>query len=454
MSTTSANTVTALWRVTKIVLETLDFKEVAQKICDSLLRELDFLNSGYRVIVLSLYRDDLRGLQRVALSKTPEAQAAMDASPIAFHDIMIPIAAKENYCVKAFLEKKAQVTTDWKDILTPPLHPTAARGNQKAAGISTSMVFPIILKGKAVGIVIFSMVKQRKDVTDQEIELIQKFTDIIGIAVQNAKLYSDLETTSKNLQAANEKLTELDKLKDEFISITSHELRTPMTAIKGYLWLLLKEQVEPLPPKAREYLDRVYNSTERLIHLVNDMLDVSRIASGKLRVEKTVFNMTTLMEEVAQEFLPRAMQKHIEIVVVHHKLPLVSADRDKIKQVLMNLVSNAVKFTPEQGTITLTAERKQNQLLLTVVDTGTGIAREDMPKLFKKFGRIDNSLAPLPGAGTGLGLYISKQLVELHKGTITVHSQLSKGTTFIITLPLRKQTQRRKHSSLAKSLTH
>ncbi len=433
---TSVNTVKALWRVTKIVLETLDFNEVAQKICDSLLTELDYLNSGYRVIVLSLYRDDLKGLQRVALSRTPEAQAAVDASPVPFHDIMIPIDATDNYLVKAFLDKKPYVTTDWKDILSPPLRPAEARGNQVAAGIHTSMVFPIILKGKAVGTVIFSMVKDRDEVTKEEMDLIAGFTDIMGIAVQNAKLFSDLEATSNRLNEANIKLMELDRLKDEFISITSHELRTPMTAIKGYLWLLLKERVEPIQPKTREYLERVYNSTERLIHLVNDMLDVSRITSGKVQLNKQPFNPITLAEEIEQQFLAKAMQRQTHIVIrTQADLPMLVADREKIHQVLENLVGNALKFTPEKGKITIGVAEKNGSIEFSIKDTGPGIKKEDLPKLFKKFGRVDNSLTPRSGVGTGLGLYICKQFVDLHHGTIEVKSIEHKGAMFIVRLP-------------------
>lgn len=434
---TSVNSVKALWRVTKIVLETLDFDQVAQKICDSLLSELDYLRSGYRIIVLSLYREDLKGLERVALSHTPEAQAAMDASPIPFRDIVIPIGATDNLCVKAFLEKKPHVTNDWKDILSPPLRASEARGNQEAAGIHTSMVFPIILKGKAVGTVIFSMVKDRQEVTKEEMDLIAGFTDIIGIAVQNAKLYSDLQATSNRLNDANMKLMELDRLKDEFISITSHELRTPMTAIKGYLWLLLKEKVEPLQPKTREYLERVYNSTERLIHLVNDMLDVSRITSGKIQLHEQPFNPVTLAEEVAQLFLAKAMQRHIKMAVKADKtVPMLTADREKMQQVLGNLVGNALKFTHEEGTVTIQVKQDKNELVYKIQDNGPGIKKEDLPKLFKKFGRVDSSLTPRSGVGTGLGLYICKQFIDLHHGTISVESIPGKGATFIVSLPL------------------
>jgi signal transduction histidine kinase len=431
------NTVQALWKITKVVLDTLDFSEVTQKICDSLLDELGYLNLGYRIIVLSLYDPEKNGLQRISLSQTPEAEAAVSASTIPFHDILIPLSATENICVKAYLDQKPYTSTNWQDILSPPLTPEAARTNQTAAGIKTSMVYPVIVKGKSVGTVILSMVKDYSEVSATEIDLIRGFTEIVGISVQNAKLYSDLEKTKNSLDAANEQLKLLDKVKDEFISVTSHELRAPMTAIKSYTWLVTNDKAGPLEPKAREYLNKVYLSTERLIHLVNEMLDVSRIESGRIQLHPEDFTMEKLAEDVKDEFTAKIAEQNLSLELQFpQELPTVNADREKMHQVLENLVSNAIKFTPPGGKITLTSRVNGNFLETSVIDTGNGIAPEDQQKLFIKFGRLENSLIARTGTGSGLGLFICKQYVELHRGKVWFTSTLGQGSDFTFSLPL------------------
>jgi len=430
----SPDIVKSLWKITKIVLDTLNFNEVTQKICDSLLSELGYLNLGYRIIVLSLYREDCQCLQRISLSQTPEANAATSVSTIPFHDILIPLTATDNYGVKAFLEQKEYVTRDWKDILSPPLEPEDARRNQQSAGIKTSMIFPVILRGKSVGFVIFSMVKDYSEVSQAELDLIRGFTEIIGIAVQNARLYSDLQKTSADLDTANKRLQQLDKAKDEFVSLASHELRTPMTAIKSYVWMVLNDRSGQ---KTKEYLQLVFNSTERLIHLVNDMLDISRIESGRVQLKLEPFDMSELLKQIVDEFKARAADKKITLSLSDSvTLPLVTADRDKIMQVLENLVGNSLKFTDSGGKITLASRLSGDYLETSVTDTGRGVSEDEIGKLFTKFERGGSPLTTLSEPGTGLGLYLCKQYVELHKGTIAVKSKVGQGSTFAFNLPL------------------
>ena len=435
----STDTIKALWKVTKVVLDTLDFNEVTQKICDSLLQELDFLNLGYRIIVLSLYDEKANGLKRIALSQTPEARAAVDASTIPFHDILTPLSATDNYCVRVFLEQRPLITHDFKDLLSPPLQPEDARVNQRASGIKTSMVYPVILKGKSVGIVIFSMVKPESDVSESEKDLLRGFTDIIAVSVQNAQLYSQLENTTKRLNTANERLRALDKLKDEFLSLAGHELRTPMTAIKSYLWMVLnkKQSEDKITDKTQKYLTRSYESTERLINLVNDMLDVSRIESGRVELNKEEFSMCDIGVLVKEEVMGKLEENKLSMEILPcEDVPKVKADKGKIHQVLLNLVGNALKFTPAGGKITLAFKQKNGTVETAVNDTGKGISKEDQEKLFTKFGRLEGDYASIAATkGTGLGLYLCKQYVEMHKGKIWLESEVGKGTTFTFSLP-------------------
>lgn len=432
LSAPEMRTLDAIWHLEKVILNTLDFHQVVQKVVDSILLELGYLELGYRVVVLALLDDDGKTLRRVSLSGTKEALQTREVSEVAFKDIVIPMTATENLCIKAVLENKPQITHSFPDILSPPLTPENALESQKNAGIQTSLVYPVRVKGKVIGILIFSMKKSELEVTEEEKKLIQYFTDLVGLAVQNARLYSDLEK-------ANQRLEELDKTKDEFISITSHELRTPMTAIKGFLWMLEKKGGE-LSEKQKRYIGKAQGGVTRMLALINDMLDVSRIEEGRIKLERQELDLGEVMKRVVDELKVPAEEKQLALdyVAPVEGLPSVFGDPNKTHQVLVNLIGNAIKYT-DQGSVTVRAEvgDEVKVVKISVKDTGRGISRADLPRLFRKFGRLDSSFVTVAEAeGTGLGLYITKSLVEQQGGEIGVESEVGKGSTFWFTLPV------------------
>lgn len=433
------DTIKSLWKLEKIILDTLDFHEVVQKIVDSVLTELDYLQLGYRIIVLALVDDEKKVLRRISLSQTDEAEKALMASAIPFHEIEIPLDAKDNLLIRALKDKKSFVTHYWPEIFTPALTQEQALKNQTAAGIKTSMVYPVIVKDEPQGVLIFSMVKDEKEVSEDELDLIRGFTDVVGLAVQNARLYTKLGDTKEQLEKANERLKEVDKLKDEFVSLASHELRTPMTIIKSYAWMLLNQTVENLSEKQRTYLERIFASTEGLIKLVNDMLNISRIESGRLTIEPVTTDIGKLVSGVVTEMQTRAAEIGVNLLYDPPHMPLiVKADVGRIKEVLINLIGNSLKFTPKDGSVTVMVEKNEQGFAVTKVkDTGRGISKENMYKLFQKFNMVgDTHLTKDRGQGTGLGLYLSKSLVELHGGRIWAESEgEGKGATFSFTLP-------------------
>lgn len=234
---------------------------------------------------------------------------------------------------------------------------------------------------------------------------------------------------------------EVDKMKDEFISIASHELRTPMTVIKSYLWMALSGQGGLLKPKLKSYLKRSYDSTNRLIKLVNDMLNISRIESSRMSMELDKVQMLNLTREVVEEFNSRSAKSGINIKIdAQSSLPLVIADSDKIKEVFFNLIGNSLKYTSKEGTITIDFLVDANFLTTRVIDNGSGMTEEMIRNLFQKFGLISGSFQTnqsINAKGTGLGLYICKQIITLHHGEIWGSSPgLNKGSTFAFTLPI------------------
>lgn len=233
-----------------------------------------------------------------------------------------------------------------------------------------------------------------------------------------------------------QRLKELDKMKSDFVSNVSHELRTPLTAIKGSVDNMLDGLTGSLNEKQSRYLMRMKSNADRLTRLVNDILDLSRIEAGKIDLNPRVLSLTALAKEVAEGLRSLAVEKLISLEVASPDAGVTAwADRDKVIQILMNLIGNAVKFTPTHGRVSVTVERNGNQWVQTsVADTGPGIPSEEANKIFAKFYQV----APVgrqKARGTGLGLAISKALVEMHGGKIWVESEVGGGSTFSFTLP-------------------
>jgi len=232
------------------------------------------------------------------------------------------------------------------------------------------------------------------------------------------------------------RLKELDKMKSDFVSNVSHELRTPLTAIKGSVDNMLDGLTGSLNEKQVRYLARIKSNTDRLSRLINDLLDLSRIESGRVEVRPTTVPLAALAEEVAEHLKALAAEKRIQIEVPSPDLSLtVWADRDKVTQILMNLIGNAVKFTPQEGRVTVAMEKNGiEDVRISVADTGPGILPEETNKIFVKFYQVANIDKQRP-KGSGMGLAISKALVEMHGGKIWVESEMGRGSTFYFTLP-------------------
>jgi signal transduction histidine kinase len=274
--------------------------------------------------------------------------------------------------------------------------------------------------------------------TGDEIEVLAEEFNRMAENVREA--YSGLEQRVKGrtheLAIANERLKELDRLKSDFVSNVSHELRTPLTAIKGAVDLVLREVAGPLTEKQTHYLIRVRSNTQHLAGLINDLLDLSKIESGKIEMKSSRVSVGGLVHEVVETLRPVAAEKGIALdATTPEPSIMVWADRDKINQVLMNLIGNAIKFTPAHGTVTVSASRNGNDdVQVSVADTGPGIALNEKEKIFDKFYQVAEVDGVKP-KGTGLGLAICKALVELHRGRIWVESERSRGSTFSFTLP-------------------
>ena len=304
--------------------------------------------------------------------------------------------------------------------------------------IKTLVLSPIMRSNNLIGVLTLGALRDISEIKDEEKELTMVITNLVNFSFKIQDTENNLSQVTEEVYKMNSKLHELDKLKDDFVSIASHELRTPMTAIRSYAWMALNRSDVQLSEKMKKYLQRTLVSTERLINLVNDMLNVSRIESGRLEIAPVVMDVQNLMGEVLIEIDAKAKEKNLRVINSNAQMPKVFADPNKVHQILLNLLGNALKFTKESGKIEISYYNDGYSVEVSVKDDGVGISPEDLARLFRKFSRLDNSyIAASSAGGTGLGLYICKSLVEMMKGKIWAKSEgLNKGTTFVFSLPI------------------
>jgi PAS domain S-box-containing protein len=255
---------------------------------------------------------------------------------------------------------------------------------------------------------------------------------------QEARAYA--EAAQRDLAAQNERLRELDRLKDEFIALVSHELRTPLTSIRGYTELLLDGEAGKLTDDQRQFLGVVERNAHRLLHLVGDLLFLAQVEAGKLVLDIGALDIGNVASESVETARPQAEAKGITLTLATGPVPLIAGDRARIAQLLDNLVSNAIKFTPEGGRVDVRVRALKQRAVLEVRDSGMGIPAGEQEFLFQRFFRTSTATEHAI-QGTGLGLAISKAIVEAHAGRITVASEEGEGTTFQVNLPLHRPAE-------------
>jgi len=261
--------------------------------------------------------------------------------------------------------------------------------------------------------------------------------DFFILVIFSAMGYLLIKYTHLEIQRRQE-IEKIDKAKSEFISIASHQLRTPLTAVKGYISMILEGTYGQLAEKQTRPLENVYQSNERLIRLVNDLLNLSRLDAGKIEFSPTLASLEEMVSSIVEELRINAEKKglYMKMIKPSESLPKIMADQDKLRQVILNIVDNAIKYTKEGG-ITLELKKLDEREEVRVSDTGEGIDKEELNSLFQMFSRATAG-TQLHAEGTGLGLYVARQFIEMHGGKIWAESKgKGKGSAFIIQLPIK-----------------
>jgi signal transduction histidine kinase len=317
--------------------------------------------------------------------------------------------------------------------------------------LKVEIITPLNVKDKTVGLLTLGPKESGDMYNEEDLSVLKTVGAQAAIAIENAflfqetknfnkKLKKEIRFATKELSQANEKLKKLDQAKSEFISIASHQLRTPLTVIKGYVSMMIEGSFGKISPDQKDSLNKVFQSSERLISLIESLLNISRIESGRLKFSYEIMNFEELVESVIEELETNAEKKKLKLVYKKPKkaLPKVRIDREKIRQVVMNLTDNAIKYT-EKGEVEIELKLIKNKILFSVSDSGMGIEEGDMINLFKKFSRGQGT-SVIHTEGTGLGLYVAKQMIESHKGKIWAESKgKGRGAKFLFELPISKK---------------
>jgi signal transduction histidine kinase len=410
-----------LQRISDIVLQEIELRPMVQKILDEIPVQMDTA-VGALVTLVQNGKLEAYTFSANEFSRKINALVGPDLSKYAY-----PMHKNYNKLHDALLERVVHESSNLADFVSPPLPKTMAVMLQKLIGAKYCLALPLYVGKENLGVMLFVFKVTKDQLNSKDLEMAQAIANDTTLAIERSQAF-------QKLKDANEYLSQLDKMKDEFISVASHELNTPLAAIEGYLSMILDEGMGKIDDKSRMYLGRAYDSSKRLAELILDLLNTSRIEQGRLKMKYSEVNLAELTQSVIHELQIKADGKKIYLKMEAPKVvPLLWCDPDRIREVIVNLTGNAIKFT-EKGGVTIKIEQPDHTLRVSVIDTGRGIDKVDQNKLFQKFSQVKREVDE--HQGTGLGLYISKSFIDLHKGRLWVESEAGKGASFIFELPI------------------
>lgn len=417
------NGLDALQKTSRLISTTLDEKEIFNRLDQSLIVDL-----GFEKNFIGIY-DKNQTLQcRLNFGFSPD-------------DIRFLLSS---------IEKDKALTQALKDGYTFTSAAASKQAKESIVRLFDAEHFiltPILTQNNILGFLFVGNRSTASAITEGDEELVSILANQIGQALENARLFdqaygasqvleSKVEERTRQLALALEEVKEISKTKSEFISAVSHELRTPLTSIKGYAALLITGKLGNIPDQVKERLEKINTHSDNLVKLINNLLDIARIESGRADLKMEQCDIAVMIEMVHDLLTPQMREKNLQWQTeISEGIPALVLDKHQAERIFINLVGNAIKFTPEKGTITVRVRHDAQTATFEVSDTGIGVSKENLDKLFNEFYRVDNEINQSL-KGTGLGLSLVKKIIEAHKGKIWVTSELNQGTTFHFTLPL------------------
>jgi GAF domain-containing protein/anti-sigma regulatory factor (Ser/Thr protein kinase) len=410
--TQSVEQLTALSEVSRAVTSTLDVETVLETVV-SRARQL----AGADGCLIYEYDEG---------SQQFHSRATNNLDPVYAEALRgVPIRKGEGVSGRAAEVREAVQVAD---MTQPFTYQSSVRDITIRAGYRAVLSVPLLREDEIIGSLILIR-KTPGEFSPEIVEALKTFATQSALAIQNARLFREIEDKGRQLEVASQH-------KSEFLANMSHELRTPLNAIIGFSEVLNERMFGELNEKQSEYLKDIYASGQHLLSLINDILDLSKIEAGRMELEAADFDLPSAIDNALILVRERATRRGITLGrTVDDRLGIVRGDERKVKQVLLNLLSNALKFTPEGGRIDVSAHLQDGAAEIAVADMGVGIAPEDQEAIFEEFRQVGT--ADKKVEGTGLGLALSRKFIELHGGRIWVKSEVGKGSTFTFTLPVR-----------------
>lgn len=417
--------------IDKIVLTSIaDPEAVIKQIAKSLVSD-----GGYSLAAIYVRNTVKQSLEPHAAEISSNPEAAKDLQKMILES---SISQRNGASVIARATRDLFISSSdhLYEIMQPHLHPEDADEYQQKLGIKSLYVCPLYARDQVLGAMVLGLADPKIDLSFFDMDLMERLTTSVGIAVDDTLLYAKSIKDTNRLRVANRRLKELDRQKDEFISMASHQLRTPLTSIKGYISMLEDGDAGPLNSSQREYLEYAFSGSTRMVNLINDLLNVSRMQAGKFLIDKETADIEFIVREEVQNLQAHANTKNINLRYIppKKKIPEFPLDINKTRQVIMNFIDNAIYYTPK-GSIDVSLKLLNEEVELRVKDTGIGVPKQAQKRLFSKFYRAPNAMTLRPD-GTGLGLYLARRVIEDQNGTIIFESEEGKGSTFGFRLPL------------------
>lgn len=432
------NFLIALQKITGIITRSLDLQKVTQTIVDGVNTELHYLGAA-----LFLTSRDRRTISLNAISDATNVQELMGSVPAPKNFFTGAFSATvDNFLTRSIRTGHIQVSDRLSDFSGSIVKKDIVDNIQDHFKIRAAVAVPIFSEQEIIGTILYVLQRERRDLKETDIQMMRSLADQSGIVVRNLKLYEQLQDVNGQLQKANADLKQLDEVKSEFMSIASHQLRTPLSGIMGYLSMLVEGDYGKFTSEQDMILENVLDATKRMIRLVNVFLNITRIEAGRFKLNRTEVQFEEVIANVVHELMIPAKQKGLTLTFdpPTPKTRALWVDRDKFTDVVLNLVDNAIKYT-EKGWVKVRLLEEKTGIRVEVSDSGVGIDPRQATNLFNKFVR-GSGIARIQPDGSGLGLFIAKKIVEAHAGRVWVESAgEGKGSTFIFELAFVKNRE-------------
>ncbi|MEI6755462.1 MAG: GAF domain-containing sensor histidine kinase [bacterium] len=300
----------------------------------------------------------------------------------------------------------------------------------KAAPLKSIHIVKLKVRRRIVGLLVVGFPNEVKEISEFDTQLLDSLSDSIGVALDNKLLFEQNQHVLKQLKESNTKLLALDEAKDDFVSMASHQLRTPLTAVKGNVSMVLDGDAGDVSELQKKLLTQTYYSTQRMVYIIADLLNVSRLRTGKFVIDLAPVNLADIVEDEMEQLKFAADLRSIKLVFVKpKKFTSIMLDESKTRQIIMNFVDNAIYYSKESQTITIELKENDHTVELRVIDEGIGVPKSEQHHLFTKFYRAANARKARPD-GTGLGLFMAKKVIIAQGGAVIFDSKEDKGSVF------------------------